>query len=488
MKIRILTYEGFSHHIVLPLLAVFAVGGIGYYMLNMSNAATAGLVSRKAYRAADFIDSQGVVAHVDADETYKNKTQVGKALDYLGIHNVRARGVGGGEVRTYLAENNVKFNFMISVRPGGTLPFSEHHDSLDNKVESRVQDILTQPRSGNKFVKSTAYVESLNEYDNKANGDPHWDDALAYTQNKLWAAKSRLTAQNPNVKILGPAFIGYQVKTSAQKMQAKNIGSMMDYGNVHSYPSGKAPETSLKPDDGLDGFVVPESELPSKVTDDIGQKLQHYSTRVSGTKRIVVTEEGYHDYAAPAEGTNFYTDPRAVGIYMPRVFLENFRIGVLKTYIYELFDERAHSKEYEKHYGLFGSGLDADPKPAATAVHNMNQVLNDSAEGATTFRTSRLKYSIPEQPADVKTVLLQKNSGKFYLVVWKAETVFTPNKNASLSSYTGPTAARPYTIKFDRSRRVNAFYDGSTTTTSLGSSKKNFTFNVSARPTILEIQ
>ncbi len=487
MRVSLRTNRGVSHHFLLPVLAIVAVGGIGVYMLNMSSAATGSYTNRKAYRAADFIDSQGVVAHVDADESYRDKQKVLNALNYLGIHHVRSRGVGSGEVKTYLAQNGVKFDFMTSV-PKNLTPLSQRPAENRAFAQRRIEDILTQPRTGDKYVKSTTFIEPLNEYDNPANNDSRWQDALAVAQDAVWSMKSQLTAQNPNAKILGPPLIGYKMVGSSAALKTKNIGDKMDYGNVHSYPGGKTPETTLKPDDGLDGFVVPESELNPRVTDNIGNKLQYYSTRISGTKRIVVTEEGYHDYAQQPRGLTPYTDPRAVGIYMPRVFLENFRIGVLKTYIYQMFDETIHSKEYEKHFGLFGTGLDTDPKPAATAVHDMNQVLADTGRTATSFTPGRLKYTIPNQPADVKVVLLQKSSGKFYLVVWKGESVFTPGDGPNTGRYTGPSRPTAYTINFDRNRSVSVYNDGSTTKTELGSNKKTFSFNATAKPTVLEIQ
>lgn len=493
---KIVHNKGFSHHMLLPLLAVLAVGGIGLYMLNMSSAATGGFISRKAYRAADFIDSEGVVAHVDADESYLNAPNVLGSLSFLGVHHVRSRNLGEGAVKTLLAQNGVKFDFMTVVPRDNTIrPLSAHTNENVLYTKSRVTDILTNPAAGDKYVKSAAYVEPLNEYDNQSTDDPlqdtHWADTLAVAQSALWSTKPSILAQNPKTKILGPAFIGFKEATSTATLQPKNIVGMMDYGNVHSYPDGTPPETNLQNGDGLDGFVVPISQLPSSVTGDVGQKLQHYSTRISGRKRIVVTEEGYHDYTDQPAGSPKYTDRNAVGIYAPRVYLENFRIGVLKTYIYEMYDENVHSKPYEMHYGLFehttADGLPNVAKPAAIAIHDMNSVLSDSGAQATTFRPGVLKYSIVRQPTSVKALLLQKSSNKFYLVVWKAESVFIPGNGPGAGRYTGPTAPTSYTINFDTKRTVNAFYDGGTTSTSLGSGRSSYTFNVSAKQTVLEI-
>jgi len=57
---------GFSHHFLLPVTAILVVAAIGMYMLKMGSAAVPGdSTGRMSRRAAAFIDSQGVVAHLD---------------------------------------------------------------------------------------------------------------------------------------------------------------------------------------------------------------------------------------------------------------------------------------------------------------------------------------------------------------------------------------------------------------------------------------
>src|SRR5262249_28844344 len=55
------------------------------------------------------------------------------------------------------------------------------------------------------------------------------------------------------------------------------------------------------------------------------------------------------------------------------------------------------------------------PRKAAVYLHNLTTILADPG-----FMTKpgRLNYSIPEQPATVHDLLLQKSDGTFALVVW----------------------------------------------------------------------
>ncbi|MGB4801005.1 MAG: hypothetical protein WBP03_05860 [Candidatus Saccharimonadales bacterium] len=480
---------GFSHHFLLPLTAILVVAAIGMYMLKMGSAAVPGdSTGRMSRRAAAFIDSQGVVAHLDdPTEMYNNKNDVLSALNYLGIHNVRSYSKTPGEVRTWVSQHGINITYNTLVPQDGVgMPLSAHLDVAKSGMDEKVANLLTLPTTGDKYVKTAIGVEAYNEYDNK--NDPNWEVAIAAAQKRLWDLKPKLTAANPNVKILGPSTTGFRSDQSTKDLQRQNIGSYMDYGNIHTYPRAQAPETNLENGDGFNGFVVPESTLAHE-SEDLAYRLRTYSTRVSGTKPIVITETGYHDYANQPRGSGSkYTDPRAVALYMPRLYLENFRIGVLKTYTYELFNERKHSEEAEKHYGFFEVGTRPVAKASATAMHDLNNLLKDDARNAKTFTRTRLDYTIANQPDTVKTVLLQKASGKFYLVVWKAESVFTPGDGPGTGKYHEPAAPTNYRLTFGRNRTVNAYNSGSSKKTSLGANKKAYTISVSGRPTILEIQ
>jgi hypothetical protein len=473
--------RGLSHHFLLPMIAVLAVGAIGLYMLNPSDAAVApgdstGVQARRAY---DFIDSQGVIAHVDQD-SYTNKDNVLAALRYLHVRNVRSSLTAEATVRTYLAQNGIKTT-STTLTPE-TQPLATNLPRVESSVQNRVSDLLNKPTSGNKYVKSTISIEPFNEYNGKRSDDTDWASTIAYAQRQLWNRKSTLTAQNSNIKILGPSLIGFNTLDATQQLQSKNLSSYMDYGNIHSYYGGTMPETSLADNDGQNGFVV--SAVPT-TSNSLEDRLKLYSTRISGTKKIVITEMGYHDYMANPAGLHKPTDSRAAAVYMPRAYLENFRIGVVKSYAYQMFDELANSKEYEKHFGFFGTAGVSAPKASAVAMKAMNDIVDDSQSGANTFRPGKLNFTIPSKPADVRTVLLQKKSGKFYLAIWRAESVYDPDNR---TSYHDPSAPVNVTINFGRARTVSAYYNNTSTRTALGTSQTSYTVQVGGRISILEVQ
>lgn len=93
------------------------------------------------------------------------------------------------------------------------------------------------------------------------------------------------------------------------------------------------------------------------------------------------------------------------------MYLAQFKQGWKHTSIYLLRDRT--DENGNQAYGFFRP--DYSPRPAAVYLHNLTTILADpgpvSAPG-------KLKYSIPNQPATVHDLLLQKRDGAFMLIVW----------------------------------------------------------------------
>ena len=80
------------------------------------------------------------------------------------------------------------------------------------------------------------------------------------------------------------------------------------------------------------------------------------------------------------------------------------------------------------------------PLPAWYAMRNVISILNDQ-DG--TFSPQTLDYSLSGDTSDIKTVLLQKKNGTFYLLIWKASR---------------PTEARvPLTLKLPAATNVSIY-------------------------------
>ena len=90
---------------------------------------------------------------------------------------------------------------------------------------------------------------------------------------------------------------------------------------------------------------------------------------------MVVTETGYQN--ALSSGSYAVTEATAAD-YTLRTLLDALRLGIPRTYLYELLDEQPESGllDPEQHYGLVRA--DGTVKPAYTAVQNL---LTDLAQG-----------------------------------------------------------------------------------------------------------
>jgi len=126
-----------------------------------------------------------------------------------------------------------------------------------------------------------------------------------------------------------------------------------------------------------------------------------YDEAALGTLPKVTTETGWKTDNTPA-GDDIQ------GKMFINVFLAQFKAGWSRTFIYEFADDSDGA------FGFYKSDL-ATPRKAAEYMHNFTAILADNGSD---FVPAKLAFSIPNQPATVHSLLLQKSGGVFELVVW----------------------------------------------------------------------
>lgn len=151
---------------------------------------------------------------------------------------------------------------------------------------------------------------------------------------------------------------------------------------------------------------------------------------LTGNKPIIATETGYNN--AYLNETNIYAPgvtEAASSKYLPRVFLEYFNAGIVKSFSYELVDSYIDTtlKDQESHFGLLRS--DFSYKPAAVALKNLITLLKDPGAD---FQPSSLDYAIAGGNADLRHTLLQKRDGTFWLAVWQEVLSYDPSTRSDL--------------------------------------------------------
>jgi serralysin len=139
-------------------------------------------------------------------------------------------------------------------------------------------------------------------------------------------------------------------------------------------------------------------------------------------KPNVITEGGW--WTAPAVASYGIPAgvPQTIQAKLELSFLlDNYALGVTRTFLYELFDEDADptGTNFEDHFGLFTSTGAA--KSFATALHNTQAILADSG---TLSSLGSLSYTLTGMPTTGHSLVLERSDGTFILAVWNDAAIW----------------------------------------------------------------
>jgi hypothetical protein len=146
---------------------------------------------------------------------------------------------------------------------------------------------------------------------------------------------------------------------------------------------------------------------------------------ICGDKPLISGETGYHN--AVGYGGQPGVSERATAKYMPRLILEHLRRGFVRTYFYELFDQRTDPKDMEQNFGLVRH--DGSPKLQFNALQSFIALLSDRGPA---FTPGSLSFTLSGDTTDVYTMLFQKRDGRFYLAVWQGVNSFDTRTNKDI--------------------------------------------------------
>lgn len=421
----------------------------------------------QARRAADFIDSLGVNIHPTAD-SYADLNLIQTNLAYIGFHNLRVN-LGKDAVLSYrqsLISQGMHLDYTtLPPAHAETYPTTAE---VQTAIDKRVADI-----KNNHLEASTLSIESFNEYNGDANlGNPDWAGILQTAQPYLFNQMRANLGTGP--KVLGPSLIAKDLKTDAKELG--DVSGSIDYENIHTYYGGLAPESNY--DDATPqtaDFQNPAGCAALTDSETFDERIEIATTCNSKAKPIIITETGYHNDKTVTNHT--YTSMPAAAIYFPRVLLETFRIGIAKTFIYELMDEPYVLVSYSRHLGLFTS--DGQAKPAADAIHNLTSLLNDTAADSSSFAPGKLNFSLAGTTTNLHKVLLQKADGSYWLALWQGVSVFDRATEEDITdSSVQPQAV---TLKLGTASTATVYADNGTTAQNLGQATQ---FNLQIGPKV----
>ena len=340
------------------------------------------VVTTTGVSTASVRDSVGVNVHMSYTDTgYANAAAVTSLLTGLGVHHVRDGLVSGRPDQvaalTRLGKAGVRSTLIVG---GAGAPTAGQLSELHT---------LAPYLDG---------VEPTNEDD--CSGDASWAGDLRVAEKRFdttLAADPRLS----RVPRLGPSFC---------RPGSVGMFGALDPGagvvNIHDYSPGTPPELAL------------ESRVPA--------------TRAAQlpTAPVVITETGYQN-ATGATGWNSTVSEATAADYLLRSLLDARRIGVTRTYVYELLDEKADASlaDPEQHFGLVRA--DGTVKPAYTALRNLLADLPPTT--GSTGPTATIPVALLGGGALLRSLAIADPSGGGEtLALWLAEPTGAPSATVSV--------------------------------------------------------
>ncbi len=348
-------------------------------------------------RAADFIQSIGICAHIDSTDSSYGSSDVAGQMSYLGINNMRVMAPGSNlQLYTSLGQKGIKFDVISN-------DFNLQQDmSLFDKIAP--------------YVTSIEGVNELNSFAFNYNGLSGAAGADAF-QADLYKAI------HADPKLAGVKVLPFSLSVGSNINGWGDVSAYADYGNVHGYA----------------GQGVPPYYMLNYAVNSI--------TTTPG-KPAMMTETGYY---TQNDGNSGVTEDVQAKWMLDTLF-ENSHNGVVRTYLYQLEDGYATpSTDLENHYGLYK--VDGTAKESATALHNLTTILADTGANAATFTPGTLNYTVSGLNPDYGFQhVLAKSNGSFDIALWSEPQFFDAG-----SYKTSDVPATTVTVKLGGTYNVDVF-------------------------------
>jgi hypothetical protein len=420
-----------------PRLGLFTL--VAALVLGVFRPAVAG--AEPARSAGSFVDSVGVNTHLIYDDTaYGDFAGVRSRLRELGVRHIRDGVCGTCAWQWGRYEALASDGIRLDAGAGWpTATLQERRDTL--AAMRRLAPMIDT-------------VEGANEWDLFSGRTAAWAGQVREHQ-AWWADAVRTDPALHSIPLIGPSLV-FSWETPSSWTTLGDVSANLDYGNSHGYAGGLPPE------------LAADAELAR-------------ARAISGDKPVVQTEGGYHNALDQGNWDHPAVPEDVAGAYLPRLFLENFRRGILRTYSYELLDEWAGlaATDMEASFGLLRSDLSR--KPAFVSVRNLLTIL---ADGPASQQVADVPVTVSVSAADVRQLVLRKADGRVDVILWRPASLWDRDARARLAVPTTPVAvsyAAPVSAATTYTPVASA--DGRAVTLSAGA----VTLAVGAAPVILEL-
>jgi Ca2+-binding RTX toxin-like protein len=347
----------------------------------------------RATRAEDLLDTIGINTHFGhgfaAGQNYATPVKDAAALAYIGVDRVR----------DHLPSNATEWRYFDAAAKAGIT-----FNLIVNKSSTPAQNVAILKEVVTKYPGAVHSVEGMNEVDLNPIS---YAGKTGLAAADAWQAELfRLVNADPVLKDI-PVYnytLGHGAPT--------NNADHSDVANYHGYRGA-----GDQPVAGIDWHVN-----PLKVA--------------AKGKPMVVTETGY--FTNPKWNDWQGVDELSAAKMILNHVMRADETGVMESYFYQLLDQGSvdgSKSGRENFFGFFKA--DWSPKPAATAMHNFQAILNDTGSNTETFNTGSLNYTVSGLSSTTGgTKLLQKSDGTFDLVVWDEPDIWDQANDKPIAAAT----------------------------------------------------
>jgi hypothetical protein len=356
----------------------------GLLLSSGANAATV-----QASPADSFVQFIGLNVHLNwAGTIWQSQAPTLKQrLGELRIRSVRTSMAQTSFARDYLkalyGSYGIRANVLMDFRTSGGL--------LTTRPIQATLNFLRDQVGPEKIIS----FEGPNEYsETKYDGNTGWVSQTKSFQSYLYTAVKAMPAFRA-LPVIGPTIWR---ETEADHKALGDLNPTTDQGNLHYYPAG------LKPSRYLRLVTYPGTAYESPMD----MAITYAQINTPATK-VQVTETGYN-IRTTLPKSKFYVSEKTSAKFTMRLISEYFlrRAKVSKFYLFSLLDENS-----TKQYGLLRG--DMSRRPTYFALKNTIALLSDPGAA---FSLGTLTYYLTGDMTDIRTTLLQKRNGRYYLLVW----------------------------------------------------------------------
>lgn len=388
--------------------------------------------------ASALVSSLGVNVHLNFTGTaYQNLAGVQGALDYLGLKAMRDMGAQR-DATAYATLANKGYNFDF-VAPGG-------RDQLDIKTLTERLHAFATAYPG--AIASLEGPNEVNHWPISYGGATDLAAAKAYQQAFFDAAKG-----DSALRALPMINLSLAAGRASTYAPLGDMSGAANFGNAHPYVTHGA---------------QPHARLSA---------LVGYAQATTPGLRMVISESGYPTLPSHyGQGVDEATQAKL----SLNLVLDATRLGVAKTFLYELADDPHSGGGAWDYGGLYHS--DWTPKPAAVALHNLITTLTTSAGGIPT--PAAPAYTVSGLTAHNDSLTVHETDGTYAIVIWSEPDIWDAVAHTPIAA-----AAQTATIQLRQAVGGYAIYDPLIGTAPIrsGGATSRISVQVTDHPLVVEL-